>query len=234
MRRALFIAMLSACGAPDSDTAPGDASPSSDAEHTARDAAPPQSDSNLPPDGGIPPDGKRVFVTSLRYSADLRSAGGQPTGRASADAICQTLADAAGLGGMFRAWLSTTDVHAIDHILGNGPWYRMDGAVAFPNRATLGTTPLVPISIDEKLGHPDPFYESWTGTALGGYLAPRGSRTSVTCYDWTSTIDSTQVGGVLGVYGEPSGELDGTGPQWTDYATGYCSPFRRHLYCFEQ
>src|SRR5690349_8365685 len=91
------------------------------------------------PDGSVvvPPDaapaGLRVFVSSLRYSADLRSAGGQATGLASADHICQTLADAAQIGGTWRAWISTTTVHAIDHILGNGPWYRIDGALAFPN-----------------------------------------------------------------------------------------------------
>jgi hypothetical protein len=186
-----------------------------------------------PADAGVPPGAKRVFVTSLRYSANLRDEGGQATGRDSADAICQTLADAASLGGSFRAWLSTTDLDAIDHIAGTGPWYRLDGAVAFPNRASLGTTPQVPISIDEKLGHPDPFYESWTGTGVGGHLAAT-SLASATCYDWTSTVDSESIKGVLGVFGEGGGELDGTGPQWTNYAAGYCSPFSRHLYCFEQ
>ncbi|MDQ3367329.1 MAG: hypothetical protein M3680_18045 [Myxococcota bacterium] len=225
MKRALLIAMA-ACGGtgdasvdasttmPDGSIAPGDGTP------TAPDAG------VLMPDSMAPP-GKRVFVSSLRYSADLRSAGGKPTGLASADAICQTLADAVRLGGTFRAWLSTTTVHAIDHITGDGPWYRMDGALAFPNRARLGTTPLVPISIDEQGGTPDPFYEAWTGTALGGYRAPLGSRQSVTCVDWTSTVDSTLIGGVVG-------DIDANGASWTNLATGYCSPFSRRLYCFEQ
>jgi hypothetical protein len=103
----------------------------------------------------------------------------------------------------------------------------MDGALAFPNRARLGTTPLVPISIDEMGGTPDPFYEAWTGTALGGFKAPLGTRQSVTCLDWTSTIDSTAVGGVVG-------DIDANGSTWTNLATGYCSPFARRLYCFEQ
>jgi len=235
--RAAAIVVLVAwgCGQPGGelvDAAPGDGRAHGDAP-----AQPPGDAPVTPPPGdapGIPPGGKRVFVTSLRYSADLRSAGGQATGLASADAICQTLADASSLGGTFRAWISTTQVDAIDRVTGPGPWYRMDGAVVFANRAALGTTPLAAISIDEKGGHPDPYYESWTGTALGGHRAPLGARQSVTCYDWTSTIDSTSVGGVLGVYGEGPGELDGTGTQWTEYATGYCSPFHRHLYCFEQ
>jgi len=210
------------------DGAPGDpdARPGSpDARVDAR----PHADAVPHPDAAS---GPRVFVTSLRYPANLRDAGGGATGRESADLICQTLADAAAIGGTFRAWLSTTDEDAIDHIQGNGPWYRMDGALVFPNRASLATTPMAAISVDEHLGHPDPFYESWTGTALGGHLAPLGNRLSVTCWDWTSTVDSTQVGGMLGLFGTVN--QDGTGPDWTQYAVGYCSPFARHLYCFEQ
>ena len=182
----------------------------------------------------MPPGTKRVFVTSQRYSADLRSAGGRATGLESADAIFQTHADAVTLGGTFRAWLSTTATHAIDHITGAGPWYRMDGALAFANRATLGTAPAVPIMYDEMRGEPDPFYESWTGTALGGHVAPPGARSSVTCLEWTSTVDSNLVGGLVGVYGDAPGEPEGDGAAWTDYAVGYCSPFQRHLYCFEE
>ncbi|HEY5924737.1 MAG TPA: hypothetical protein VIV11_23820 [Kofleriaceae bacterium] len=224
MRHALLI-FAAACGG-DGDAAGVDAANPAMTDAVANpDGKVTMPDGSVPPDAGPP--GLRVFVSSLRYSADLRTAGGQATGRASADRICQTLADAVNLGGTFRAWLSTTDRHAIDHIVGTGPWYRMDGQLAFPNRARLGTTPLVPISIDEQGGMPDPFYEAWTGTALGGYRAPLGSRQSVTCYDWTSTIDSTQVGGVVG-------DIDVNSASWTNLATGYCSPFHRRLYCFEQ
>lgn len=232
MKRALLV-VAAACGGGSSDlidastTATPDAAVHPDGK-LVTDAKVMTPDGGVTtPDGSVTPPGLRVFVSSLRYSADLRSAGGQATGLASADAICQTLADAAQLGGTFRAWISTTAVDAIEHITGTGPWYRMDGALAFPNRARLGTTPLVPISIDEQGGTPDPFYEAWTGTALGGYLAPLGSRQSVTCWDWTSTIDSTQVGGVVG-------DIDNNSASWTELATGYCSPFRRRLYCFEQ
>jgi hypothetical protein len=224
MKRGLLL-VIAACGG--EPTVAGDATPMADAAVTHPDGKLVTDAKIATPDGNVTPPGLRVFVTSLRYSADLRTAGGQATGLASADKICQTLADAAAIGGTFRAWISTTAVDAVDHITGNGPWYRMDGALAFPNRATLGTTPLVPISIDEKGGMPDPFYESWTGTALGGYLAPLGSRQSVTCWDWTSTVDSTQVGGVVG-------DIDVNSASWTELATGYCSPFRRRLYCFEQ
>src|SRR5687768_15633144 len=75
--------------------------------------------------------GKRVFVSSLRYPANLKAAGGQATGIASGDALCQQLADAASLGGVYRAWLSDSTEDAIDHVQGTGPWYRMDGKLVF-------------------------------------------------------------------------------------------------------
>jgi len=223
---------------------PGDGSPQrADADPGHPDANPgtpdaPQSIDAARPDAARPPDaappGLRVFVSSLRYPANLRAAGGGATGREGADTICQTLADAASLGGTFRAWLSTTDKDAIDHIEGAGPWYRMDGLLAFPNHAALATTPVHAIAVDEQGGTPDPYYESWTGTALGGRIMPPGTRLSVTCWDWTSTVDSPQVGGLLGVYGDVGNPDDGEGAEWTDFAVGYCSPFDRHLYCFEQ
>ncbi len=196
--------------------------------------APPTPETDASMTDAVAATGKRVFVTSLTYPADLRSAGGKATGRESADAICQTHADAVELGGTWRAWLSTSDKQAIDHIQGTGPWRRIDGVLAFANRATLGTTPQVPLAVDEKGGRPNPFYESWTGTALGGHLAPKGGLQSVTCLDWTSTIDSDQIKGVLGVYGEPGSDIDGTTSGWTNIGPAFCSPFRRHLYCFEQ
>lgn len=240
VRRALALVALAGCGAgcggdgednPTTDAAMHptvDGSLSIDGGSIVVDARPMTPDGSVSPDASGPmPGSKRVFVSSLRYSADLRSAGGQATGLQSADYICQNLADAAQIGGAWKAWISTSTVNAIDRIAGTGPWYRMDGQLAFPNRARLGTTPLVPISIDEMGGAPDPFYEAWTGTALGGFKAPLGNRQSVTCADWTSTIDSTLVGGVVG-------DIDANGASWTNLATGYCSPFHRRLYCFEQ
>lgn len=231
MRRAWLLLAIAACDGDGEEITlqPDGSAMTPDGAMPRPDGAVPHPDAPMmtPDAPTVPPGAKRVFVSSLRYSADLRTAGGQATGLASADYICQNLADAAQIGGTWRAWISTSTTNAIDHITGTGPWYRMDGAMAFPNRARLGTTPLVPVSIDEMGGTPDPFYEAWTGTALGGFKAPLGSRQSVTCWDWTSTVDSTMVGGVVG-------DIDANGSSWTDLATGYCSPFARRLYCFEQ
>lgn len=245
MRRVAVVLLAAACGGGQGDgddvatviDAPGTDALALDApalDARPLDARPTDAPPPPPPiDAGIPPGALRVFVSSQRYPANLRAAGGQSTGRAAADVLCQGLADAAELGGTWRAWLSTTDRDAIDHIQGNGPWHRLDGMRVFANHAALSTTPMAAIAIDERLQRPDPFYESWTGTAIGGRVMPPGNRLSVTCWDWTSTVDSTQVGGLLGVYGE-NGTLGGTSDDWTDYAVGYCSPFSRHLYCFEQ
>jgi len=177
--------------------------------------------------------GKKVFVSSLRYSANLKAAGGKATGVESADALCQQLADASAIGGTYRAWISSSTIDAIDHVQGTGPWFRMDGKMAFPNHASLGVTPMVPISIDEKMGMPDPFYESWTGTGSGGRLKVQNGLTSTTCMDWSSTVDSNTIKGWLGIYGQQNTML-GAGPEWTNYDDGFCTPFSRHLYCFEQ
>jgi hypothetical protein len=250
-RIAACIVVLAACsggtgagtGDDDGDDtgAPVDARSGSDGSHTT-DAMPAHDatqspDASTPPDAMItppPPGAKRVFVTSLRYPADLQSAGGKASGRESADSICQTLADASSLGGTFVAWLSTGDMDAIDHITGAGPWYRMDGVMVFANRAKLGTTPTVAINVDETLGMPDPYYESWTGTSLGGHHTPPGNRISTTCNDWTTTTISDYVEGTLGIFGNGFGQDVGRGTDWTQFTMGYCGPFDRHLYCFEQ
>jgi hypothetical protein len=215
-------------GGPRADAAPGapDAAPGApDAAPGAPDAAPGAPDAAPGAPDAAP--GLRVFVTSLRYSANLVEVAGTASAHDAGDTLCQTLADASVLGGTWRAWLSTTELDAIDHIGGDGPWYRMDGAVAFPNRASLATTPMAAIRYDEMGGAPDPFYESWTGTGVGGRMKPLDGLSSTTCVDWTSTIDSDEIQGTLGL-------IDEDGPLWTDYADGFCSPFSRHLYCFEQ
>jgi hypothetical protein len=177
---------------------------------------------------------KRAFVSSQRYPANLKAAGGQVDGLASADALCQGLADAESLGGTFRAWLSTSTVDAIDHIQGPGPWVRMDGALLFENHAALMTVPNDAFDLDERRERPNPYYEPWTGTSLGGRRAVRNDA-NTTCLDWTSTANSESIRGVVGWFGPESAQNPSpTSDSWTNSAAGYCAPFTRRLYCFEQ
>ena len=65
------------------------------------------------------------------------------------------------------------------------------------------------------------------GSGVSGSRKPLGDQDSVTCLDWTSTIDSETVCGHLGLLQQEDAD-------WTDYNCGSCSPFARHLYCLEQ
>lgn len=84
------------------------------------------------PDAGALPDaeagasggGARVFVTATSYAA--KSLGGGASRVAGADGFCANAAAAAGLGGNWVAWLSTSTVNAIDRVTGTGPWYLVD------------------------------------------------------------------------------------------------------------
>lgn len=165
----------------------------------------------------------RVFVTDIAYSADLATAAGLSGGLEGADALCQLNADAAQLGGVFKAWISDATVDAIDRIAGDGPWANLDGDVVFNNRANLATAPALalgyrrpPVPGGTTAG-PD-FREVWTGTAAGG----RASGTA--CSGWTSA--SVGQGGTAGQAAAQNG-------QWTDVGQISCGA-NAHLYCFEQ
>lgn len=72
---------------------------------------------------------KRVFVTSTSQS-------GQLGGLSGADALCQTRANAGGLGSTWKAWLSTSSVNAKDRVV-DATYVRLDGVVVASNKADL-------------------------------------------------------------------------------------------------
>ena len=73
------------------------------------------------------------FVTSANPK------GGNLGGLAGGDAVCQSLAQAAGAGGKtWHAYLSTSTVDAKTRI-GNGPWYNFKGELIAQNVADLHT-----------------------------------------------------------------------------------------------
>jgi hypothetical protein len=184
-----------------------------------------------------------VFLSSLTYSGDLKTAGGGQTALDSADKLCQHLADAAVIGGVWKAWLSDSTTNAIDRIT-EGPWYLLTYAGAFGNieetyetrafnnKANLTTVPLSAININEfgrSVSSSNGVLYVWTGTT--------GSATAgvETCSNWTSSAASDH--GIMGTAG-------GTIVGWTDspeWGTANGSPVyplpcneSAHLYCFEQ
>ncbi|MGD8376074.1 MAG: hypothetical protein PVF68_08030 [Acidobacteriota bacterium] len=159
---------------------------------------------------------KTVFVTSTRSAGDLG-------GLAGADATCQSLADAAGLTGTYKAWLSDSTASAASRLAhATIPYARTDGVIIADDWADLVDDPatdplLATISLDEN-GDTVGTAATWTGsTYSGGYFAEA-------CSDWSDGTDASS-----GRWGRAV--LTNLG--WASYGTAACDTSRR-LYCFEQ
>ena len=124
---------------------------------------------------------KRVFVTSTMVSGALGGATG-------ADAECDARAAAAGLSGVFRAWLSDGATGAYDRAPDVGPWYTTGDAVAFSSKIDLRGAPQSEL-LDEHGGHAEPV-GVWSGSDASG------AATANDCVGWTSAaIDATGTAG---------------------------------------
>lgn len=134
------------------------------------------------------------FITSTNPAQS-----GNLGGLAGADAICERLASAAGVGGRnWRAYLSTqavggaTAVNARDRI-GKGPWTNVKGVVVARNLAELhGTNNINKETALTETGavvpaRPDPvvWHDIMTGSRPDGTAMPPGR--DATCSNWTSS-----------------------------------------------
>jgi hypothetical protein len=189
---------------------------------------------------------KRVFVSSLIYKGDLKTAGGGATGLEGGDKICQHLADAAVLGGTWKAWLSDANTNAIDRI-SEGPWHTFEfvrdsgGTITgvyinkvFNNKANMTTVPLASINMTEFGREVSSSGEGsitfvWTGTT--GAATPAQE----TCANWTSSDASDE-----GIMGVPSSVAVAwtDDPEWGAAHGDQTAPRPcnepHHIYCFEQ
>jgi len=165
---------------------------------------------------------KRVFVTSNRYSGNLGGLSG-------ADTTCTNLANTAGLGGTWKAWLSTAEVNAKDRIAPgvyglvgseidvNGKSY-MQSVVLGPVGAYNDI--FKPINRDEGGNKVESYKYIWTGTTDEGVVD------YLHCNGWTTSEASPQ-----GNCGYP----DFTDSRWTKYNGISCAySYGARLYCFEQ
>jgi hypothetical protein len=156
---------------------------------------------------------KTVFVTSATYDGNL---GGLDGGHAK----CQAAADAAGLPGTFRAWLSDDTLSpatdpGFTKIL---PYHRTDGVRIADDWTDLTDGSLAAsISVDE-LGQ-NVSTVVWTGTFASGLVLGTPFQR---CLDWTTTATPGFVGSTSSVDGN-----------WTNAASVICTTEAR-LYCFEQ
>ncbi len=175
--------------------------------------------------------GKKVFISSVSGKGKLGDwplAGGK-TGIAAGDAICQSLATTAGLAnaGKFKAWLSDTTTNAIDHIVNDGQWVRLDGVIVATSKADL---------TDGMINAPINLTEQWNAVSNSDYLAETYAWTGTTdagltsanqhCVDWTSDSNTQK-----GMQGEGFEALS----YWTQQGWNFCDvpALENHLFCFE-
>ena len=169
-----------------------------------------------------PFEGALVFVTSVGYPGNFG-------GLAEADAICQELAENAGLTGTWTAWLSDDNTDARDRIPDEGPYKLLDlnQTIVADDLADLTDSSLdAPIILDEN--GELPFTDVWTGTQ------PDGTRTVSNCSNWTNAED-----GYPCTEGDPDcgtkGGSDDTSGEWTEFVEdeflGFCSA-THSFYCF--
>lgn len=158
---------------------------------------------------------RTVFLTSIAFDGALGGLEG-------ADSECQSLADAAGLDGVFFAWLSDSGRSpATRFVRGEGPYVLVDGTPI-----AIGWGDLVDGELDYGIGVEeggafafDPV-EAWTNTGPDGHAVDE----SMSCRDWASA-DPLPVGG----FGDSTRFRDG----WSRKDVTNCNTSLR-LYCFQQ
>ena len=169
---------------------------------------------------------KRVFISSTKTQSNFG-------GLAAGDLICQTAATGAGLGGTWKAWLSTTTVSAASRLThASVPYQLVDGTVIASNwlALTSGVPLKSAIYLDEH-GTYVPFSETtqagytWTGTGTDG------TSTTYTCSDWTISENCSMSTNYVGTVGT-DGNVDS---RWTMRGTPACCTVQVFaLFCFEQ
>ena len=120
----------------------------------------------------LDPTQKRVFVTSTSYSGAIGSV-------SVADAQCHASAEAAGISGTFKAWISDASTNAYDRTGEVGPWYNTAGDVVFYDKSGLRGPPSASI-LDEHGSLGSTGNGPWTGSNEDGVS------TGSDCEGWTN------------------------------------------------
>jgi hypothetical protein len=158
---------------------------------------------------------KCAFVSSALVDGNFGGLDG-------ADALCQSLAMAAGLDGTFRAWLSDpTGSPSTRFTQAAVPYVRIDGVAIANNWAGLTSgTLLAPLDVTE-LGTPPPFVDAWSNTKTDGTQYTSNSY----CNLWSSnSISDFGAEGVTNV----------TSASWTQAPMTRTCNSKIPFYCFEQ
>lgn len=157
-------------------------------------------------------EGNRVFSTSTTHPGNIG-------GLAAADQICQGLANAAGLKGTYKAWLSDSQNSPVTRFSHPTiPYYLTNGVLIANSWSDLiDGTLIAPIGVNEQ-GIPVASNIPRTGTLFTGLPS------MTTCLNWTSSSAS--------VYGM-AGFSEAIDHGWTENQPNPCNVMHR-LYCFGQ
>ena len=160
-----------------------------------------------------------VFVTSEIYDGNLGIFSG-------ADFKCNELASAAGLPGIYKAWIvaqtaSPHQVVASRFFRSSGPYLLVDGTIVATDWDDLTDgSLLVPINISET-GEVRSV-EVWSNVAADG--TQLGPDPSDSCNDWNES---------LATFDGNTGSSTETGPGWTNHSNDTCDQ-QNALYCVGQ
>lgn len=162
---------------------------------------------------------RRVFITSTTYTGNLG-------GLAGADALCQSSASAASLGGNWKAWLSTSSDAAADRLEQfSGPYLNLDGSLVANGWSDLTDGTLVHHIRNTEWGTSPPAVYSGYAGAWSNTFAD-GSADVNDCSEWTSS--SSSLYSLMGL-----SYVDAVPNEWSRWTGVYCdTPLS--LYCFEQ
>ncbi|MFO0554681.1 MAG: hypothetical protein U0271_40260 [Polyangiaceae bacterium] len=160
----------------------------------------------------------RVFISSVPENPTFGSA-------PNADAICQGLADTAGLGGTWMAWVSDATTSPVQRFTQSTiPYALYDGTVVALDWTDLTDSTLThEINQDEfgnvAVGSP----EVWTGTEYTGEAL--GFDTF--CLGWTSNMSGQTA--EVGIAHSSTTTI-----QWSRAYGQHCFETDNYMYCFEQ
>ena len=168
---------------------------------------------------------KLVFVSTTSFSGNLG-------GLAMADAACSTLAKAAKLHGVYKAWLSDKTMDAVARLTQSKLRYvRVDGAVVANDWSDLVSGALhVPINRDESgklvvssVGSCPGQARVWTSTFADGLYYGDGNR-DTSCGMWFSASPQATGG---------AGDANSTTSTWSSGCGATCDS-TIPIYCLEQ
>ena len=165
-----------------------------------------------------------VFVTSDFFT------GSEIGGLAGADAKCQSLADAAGISGTFKAWLSDSSQSPSTRFpFFTGPWRLQPNDVDGSNLPPVVATDLEDLTTCGATCLKHPINRTETGEILQGSVTvwtntlSDGTASTDSCLNWTSNAS-------FGLFGDAS-QVD---PKWTNTNTTFGCNSALSLYCFEE